>query len=73
MPKPTMTPLDQILVPTAKTDEVYLSRVIGQSFSFIRLKALLGLPVFIPVVIRLPGWEQRMKSAGRPQGRYCPT
>ncbi|WP_422443967.1 MULTISPECIES: hypothetical protein [unclassified Endozoicomonas] len=47
MPKPTMPPLDQILVPTAKTDEVYRSRVIGQSFfSFTGLKALLGAAGF---------------------------
>lgn len=46
MPKPTMTPLDQILVPTAKTDEVYRSRVIGQSFSFTGLKALPGAAGF---------------------------
>lgn len=46
MPKPTMIPLDQILVPAAKTDEVYRSWVIGQSFTFTGLKALLGAAGF---------------------------
>ena len=46
MPKPLMTPLDQIPVPAPKADEIYRTRVIGQSFSFIGLKALLGAAGF---------------------------
>ncbi|WP_067516492.1 ethanolamine ammonia-lyase subunit EutB [Endozoicomonas ascidiicola] len=46
MPKPMMTPLDQILVPSVKTDEIYRTRVIGQDFSFTGLKALLGAAGF---------------------------
>ncbi|WP_419534260.1 ethanolamine ammonia-lyase subunit EutB [Endozoicomonas sp.] len=46
MPKPLMTPLDQIPVPAPKADEIYRTRVIGQSFTFIGLKALLGAAGF---------------------------
>ncbi len=43
---PKMTPLNQIMVPIPREDEVYRTRVIGQDFRFTGLKALLGAAGF---------------------------
>ena len=43
---PKMTPLNQIMVPIPRRDEVYRTRIIGQDFRFTGLKALLGAAGF---------------------------
>lgn len=76
MSTPLMTPLDQITVPTVKADEVYRTRVIGQSFSFTGLKALLGSAGFHTSgdqVTRWQGWPPLMKLAGKPPAPFYLT
>ncbi|WP_263322361.1 ethanolamine ammonia-lyase subunit EutB [Endozoicomonas sp. Mp262] len=46
MPKPPITPLDNIFIPTPKPDETYSTRIQGVDYSFTGLKHLLGAAGF---------------------------